>query len=311
MTDSFGREINYIRMSLTDRCQQKCTYCARENGGTCIKDKEMSAENFIFAADVFASMGFRKIRLTGGEPLLRKDIIRIVHGISALDKYDDIALTTNGLELYRLCDDLKEAGLKRINVSLDSTDGEIYRKITGAPIEQVMKGIEKAVNTFDEVKINSVLIRNVNDRPDGLIDLARNNDVTVRFIELMPMGGKGEGVSGPEVLKMYPFLAPARKDDMHSPEQIFAADGFKGRVGFINPISDIFCKNCNRMRLAWDGKLRPCLGVNLEIDAREAIVTGDRVGFSNLILKAVAEKPEKNDFGAGFSSCRPMSGIGG
>ncbi len=311
MIDSFGRNINYIRMSLTDRCQQKCTYCARENGGVCIRENEMTADDFIFAAEVFASLGFRKIRLTGGEPLLRKDIIQIVRGISGLNCYDDISLTTNGLELTKLCDALKEAGLDRINVSLDSTDGDEYRKITGADPVPVIEGIKKAVCTFDTVKINSVLIKGINDNPDGIISLARDYPVTVRFIELMPMGGKGEGISGSEILAGYPFLVPDAKEDIHSPETVYSAEGFRGKIGFINPVSNSFCKNCNRMRLTWDGKLRPCLGVDFEIDVRSAITERDRERLASLIEKAVSEKPEKNRFDDNFTSERPMRGIGG
>lgn len=311
MTDSYGRDINYIRMSLTGRCQQRCTYCARENGGTCIKDSEMTAEDFIFAADVFASLGFRKIRLTGGEPLLRKDIIQIAQGISSLNAYEDIAITTNGLELDRLCDDLKKAGVTRVNISLDSTESEEYKKITGADIVPVMKGIRKAVECFDDVKINSVLIRGINDSPDGIIALAKENPVTVRFIELMPMGGKGEGIKGSEILRKYPFLTPVSKKDIHSPEQVYSAEGFKGKIGFINPVSNSFCKDCNRMRLTWDGRLRPCLGVDYEIDIRNAIVSRDKKALSAYITKAVREKPQKNMFDGNFTSARPMTGIGG
>lgn len=311
MIDSFGRNINYIRMSLTDRCQQKCTYCARENGGVCIRENEMTAEDFIFAAEVFASLGFEKIRLTGGEPLLRKDILQIVKGISELNRYNDISLTTNGLELKKLCRGLKEAGLDRINVSLDSTDGNEYKKITGADPEPVIDGIKEAVSTFDSVKINSVLIKGINDNPDGIISLAKDYPVTVRFIELMPMGGKGEGISGSEILGKYPFLIPTEKEDIHSPETVYSAEGFKGKIGFINPVSNSFCKSCNRMRLTWDGKLRPCLGVDFEIDVRSVITSHDREKLTALIKKAVSEKPEKNRFDDNFTSERPMRDIGG
>lgn len=311
MLDSYGRNINYIRMSLTGRCQQRCTYCARENGGTCIKESEMSAGDFIFAAEVFATLGFEKIRLTGGEPLLRKDIIEIVRGISSLGKYSDITITTNGLELERLCAPLKEAGLNRINISLDSTDAETYKKITGAEINPVLNGVKKAVDFFDEIKINSVLMRGVNDNPDGIVALAKYNHITVRFIELMPMGAGGEGVGNAEIMNRYPDLVSASKTDYNSPEQLYSLPGYKGKIGFISPVSSSFCKTCNRMRLTWDGKLRPCLGVDMELDARSAIVNRDRETLTELIKHAVLKKPEKNNFDRDFSSCRPMTGIGG
>lgn len=311
MLDSFGRNIDYIRMSLTGRCQLKCTYCARENGGVCVKEEEMSAEDFIFAASVFADLGFRKIRLTGGEPLLRKDLVQIISGISALGKFEDIALTTNGVALAEKCDELKAAGLKRVNISLDTTDETAYRQITGAGLKSASEGIKKAVEVFGSAKINSVLMRGINDNPEGLINLAKENPVSVRFIELMPMGGKGDGVSGKEILESFPFLRPVEKTDRHSPEQLYSAEGFRGKIGFINPVGNSFCKECNRMRLTWDGKLRPCLGVNMEIDARKAIENRNAQELEKLIKQAVEEKPERNSFDSDFSSARPMQGIGG
>lgn len=311
MVDSFGRNIDYIRMSLTSRCQQKCIYCARENGGRCVKENELSASDFIFAAEAFAELGFKKIRLTGGEPLLRKDILEIIRGVSSIGSYEDIALTTNGLELDKFCLPLKEAGLKRINVSLDSLKADTYESITGASLDSVVKGINKAVKVFDEVKINAVLIKGVNDNPDELVEFAKYNPVTVRFIELMPMGGRGEGIKGEDILARYPFLVPVKKADGHSPEILYTSYGFSGKIGLINSISDSFCKNCNRMRLTWDGKLRPCLGVDMEIDAAESIVAKDKAALCKLITEAINIKPEKNKFSDNFSSCRPMTGIGG
>ena len=311
MLDSYCREINYIRMSLTGRCQQRCTYCVRENGGVCIKERELSAEDFVFAASVFGLLGFKKLRLTGGEPLLRKDILEIVGGISALGCYDDLALTTNGVLLRPLCEPLKAAGLRRINISLDSTDAAIYNRITGASLEPVLEGLYKAIETFDTVKLNAVLIKNINDRPDGLLAIARDYPVTVRFIELMPMGGRGEGVSQSELLSRYPFLEPVPKADAHSPEMLYSAPGFKGRVGFISPMSCTFCPACNRLRLTWDGRLRPCLGVDSELDARAAIIDRDEGALRRIIETAVVNKPLRNEFNNNFSSSRPMTGIGG
>lgn len=311
MLDSYSRNIDYIRMSLTGRCQQKCTYCARENGGVCLKEREMTADDFIFAANVFAELGFRKIRLTGGEPLIRKDIVDTVSEISALGKYEDIAATTNGLLLEKLCEPLKDAGLKRINLSLDSTDEAIYKKITGAELKPVLSALYKAIETFDTVKINAVLLKGVNDKPDGLIDLARKYPITVRFIELMPMGAAGSGVKNGDLLARYPELVPAEKADAHSPETLYTADGFNGKIGFISPVSCSFCGECNRMRLTWDGKLRPCLGVDRETDVREAITLRDECALKALIEKTVKEKPLKNEFENNFTSARPMTDIGG
>ena len=311
MVDSFGRKIDYLRMSLTGRCQQRCTYCARESGGKCVKDSELSAEDFIFTASVFASLGFRKIRLTGGEPLLRRDILQTIKGISETGVYEDTALTTNGLELAKLCLPMKEAGLKRINISLDSTDPEIYKNITGADLTPVLEGLYKAIEVFDNVKINAVLLKDINSNPDGLFKIAENYPVTVRFIELMPMGGKGRGVTADEILARYPELRPLQGGDEHSPERLYTAEGYKGKIGFISPVSRSFCSGCNRMRLTWDGKLRPCLGDELEIDAAEAIIKKDSEALTSLIEKAIEMKPEKNSFGTDFNAVRPMNAIGG
>lgn len=312
MIDSFGRKIEYLRLSLTERCQQKCTYCSASHGGDCIKSHELSADDFIFIAEVCAEVGFKKIRLTGGEPLLRRDICEIIGGISALKAYDDIAVTTNAQFLAPLAEDLKRAGLKRLNISLDSLNQATYKKITGGELQPALDGIKRAFEVFGRVKINTVLIKGVNDsEADDFISLAKKYPIDVRFIELMPMGDGGEGVKTDEILKNHPELKLCKNQNPSAPAVYYNDVDFKGRVGFISPLSHKFCKDCNRLRITSDGIIRPCLGTNVEFYAREAIIKRDKGEFIKILKEAIKNKPEKSCFGGDFTPSRTMNRIGG
>lgn len=311
MLDSYGRNINYLRISLTERCQLRCTYCAREHGGECVRDSETDTEGILFAASVFGDFGFEKIRLTGGEPLLRRDILDIVSGINSLKKYKEIAMTTNGVMLEPLADELKNAGLNRVNISLDSLDSDVYRAITGASSEKTVRGIKKAVGTFDKVKINVVIIDGVNNEStDAFVNFARENPVDVRFIELMPMGTGEKGIKNSDILARFPYLYPCENGVFGEPAKYYTADGFSGRVGFISPVSSAFCADCNRMRLTSDGHLRLCLGCNDEIDISAELREKNREELKKKIIEAVSKKP-RNGFGDGFVTDRKMDRIGG
>lgn len=311
MFDNFGRRIDYLRLSLTERCQQKCTYCSRENGGACIKESELTANDFISIARAAASLGFVKIRLTGGEPLLRRDICDIIYGISELHSYEDISVTTNAQLLAPMAKNLKSAGLNRINISLDSTDSEIYNRITGGgDLQKTLEGIRSAVEVgLSPVKINAVLIRGINDSEiDKLISIAKYNPVDIRFIELMPMGEKGsEGVSNESIISARPWLIPC-ESDIRSPSAMYKAEGFAGKIGFISPVSESFCSACSRMRVTADGFLRPCLGNNTEIPLRDAL--GNETEIAERLKEAILAKPEKNSFFS-FETNRKMNRIGG
>lgn len=311
MFDEYGRKIDYLRISLTERCQQKCTYCSRENGGSCVKENELSAEEIISIARVAGELGFVKIRLTGGEPLLRRDLLKIISSIKSLGFYRDISLTTNAQLLSDMAEELKESGLDRINISLDSTDAKIYNKITGGgDLQAALDGIKSAVKAgLLPVKINAVLIKGINDGEiDKLISLAIHNPVDVRFIELMPMGENGsQGVSNESIIAERDYLTPV-ESDVHSPAKMYTAEGFAGRIGFISPISSSFCGKCSRMRVTADGFLRPCLGDNLEIPIKD--VLGSNEGIKQRIQLAIQKKPEKNSFGC-FETSRKMNRIGG
>jgi cyclic pyranopterin phosphate synthase len=313
MTDSFGRKIDYLRLSLTERCRQRCTYCSKSFGGDCIKDKEMSAADFIFVAGVCAEIGFNKIRLTGGEPLLRRDLAEIISGISALGAYEDIALTTNADLLAGQAESLRAAGLMRCNISLDSLNPETYRQITGGDLQPVLEGIKAAARCFpSRLRLNTVLLKGVNDGEiDDFIALSERYPVDVRFIELMPMGDGGEGISNMQVLAGRPQLIPCPVENPSEPAVYYKGKGFKGRVGFISPMSRGFCSSCNRIRITSDGTLRPCLGDNSEYSLRAAIEERDVKRLAAEIAGAIRKKPRENCFGSGFEPSRKMNRIGG
>lgn len=312
MLDLFGRKIEYLRLSLTERCQQKCTYCSKSHGGGCVKESELSAEDFIFIAEICAELDFKKIRLTGGEPLLRRDIERIIGGISALKVYEDIALTTNAQLLAPLAEPLKKAGLHRCNISLDSLKPEVYREITGGEIAPAFEGIRAAARAFGKIKINTVLIKGVNDtEASDFISLARQYPVDVRFIELMPMGDGGEGMKTDEILLKNPELALCKTQENASPAVYYKGENFAGRVGFISPMSHSFCRACSRLRVTNDGAVRPCLGANIEFSLREAVLSRDKTAAREIIERAILSKPEKNCFGGDFVPSRKMNRIGG
>lgn len=311
MLDSYGRNISYLRLSLTERCQLRCSYCSKSDGKQCLKDRELDKDSLIFAAEIFGGLGFDKIRLTGGEPLLRRDILEIVSGIKRLNVYKDIAMTTNGVMLFDLAEELKKAGLDRVNISLDSLDNETYKAVTGSSLDKTLCGIEKAIGTFKKVKLNVVIIKGVNDAStESFISFARENPVDVRFIELMPLGNSGVGVKNDEILRSFSFLKPCKAESFSEPARYYTSDGFRGRVGFISPMSAKFCLFCNRMRLTSDGKLRLCLGNNLEISIAEELKSknGDRA--KEIIISAILKKP-KEGFEKDFVTERKMNRIGG
>lgn len=312
MIDSFNREINYLRLSLTSRCQQQCTYCSKSHGGECVKENELTTEDCIKIARVFATLGFRKIRLTGGEPLLRKDLCKIISGIKQLNKYDDIALTTNGMLLEERAKEIREAGLMRLNISVDSIKEERYHEITGGSLSKVLRGIISAKQVgFSNIKYNVVLIKGINDDEiDDMIAVPLNHQCEVRFIELMPMGdNKLEGVSNDEIIEKHPFLypLPSQGDGVST---TYTAEYHEGTIGFISPISHPACKTCNRLRVTNDGYIRPCLGNNMEISIKEALKGSDEE-LKKVFMDAILQKPEKNSFEENFTTERKMNRIGG
>jgi cyclic pyranopterin phosphate synthase len=303
LSDSFQRPINYLRISVTDRCNLRCFYCMPEKGVPLLpREHLLTYEEIARVAGAAVGLGITKVRLTGGEPLVRAGLVDLVSMLSRIECLDDLSLTTNGLLLADFAPVLKRAGLKRVNVSLDTFDAGRFRLITGGEgLEAVLKGIEVAKEAgLDPVKVNTVVIPGVND--DELLAFGQKSmeGWHVRFIELMPFGqarslpalsvsqmaARLEEAFGPLTLALNRGGGPAR---------YFRLPGAKGTIGFISPVSQHFCFACNRLRLTAEGKLRPCLLRETEVDLRTPL----RVGVSaeelkGIIRKTVAEKPLKH-----------------
>lgn len=294
--DNFGREITYLRISVTQRCNLNCVYCGKEDCAK--KAAELSPADYFTFAKAFAKCGIKKIRITGGEPLVRNDISEIVRLIRTIPEIEKISLTTNGVYLKQYAKELKAAGLGSVNISLDSTDGSTYRHLTGANVlKKVMEGIDEAEKVgLSPIKINAVLMKGVNSDGAGeLIKLAKNRKIDVRFIELMPFSDEGENaqliVTGGELLQQFPFLEYTNTEGT---AKYYTADGFKGRVGLISPVTHKFCGDCNRIRLLCDGKVKPCLGYDTAYDIIPYINNEEQLvnEIKNIILK----KPEGHNF---------------
>lgn len=312
MKDKFGREIDYLRISLTDRCNLSCIYCK----GNEPHKQELSVLQIEKIVKGFACYGIRKVRLTGGEPLLRKDIAEVVKRIKNIEGIEKIVLTTNGILLKKYARQLKQAGLSAVNISLDTTDEKQYFDLTGADkLKDVFEGIEEAKAAgLSPIRINSVLIKGKNDNcAKELIRLAENNDLDVRFIELMPFTKEGQNgekiVTGEEILSRFPMLEPTDGADEKSVAKYFTADGFKGRVGLITPVSNKFCSRCNRIRLLSDGKVRPCLGDGKEVDLMPFI--DDEEMLLEKIKGAIFNKPANHSFSCEYGNFHSMNQIGG
>ena len=316
MNDRFGRKITYLRLSLTERCTLKCAYC-RAGEGFCPKKSELTQEEFLRIVRAFASIGVKKVRLTGGEPMLRRDLLPIISGIRAIDGISEITMTTNGQHLVGQCRAMREAGLDRLNISVDSLKPERYQAITGGgSLALVLAGIEEAFAAgFPSLKLNVVLLRGQNDdETDDFIALTKDRPISVRFIEYMPLGETDQAdlrVTGAELLKKHPQLVPVEPFYPGQPSRDYQMPGYIGRVGLIDPMSHRFCADCNRVRVMSDGMIRPCLGSNTEFSLKEALEqSGDEALFA-VIDEAIALKPETHCFDVGFAAEKTMRHIGG
>lgn len=302
--DRFQRSIDYMRISVTDRCNLRCIYCMPEAGTVPIPHSEtLKYEEIVSIVRAAVGMGLRKIRITGGEPLVRKNITHLIRLLSSMEGIEDLSLTTNGIFLAEYVEELAEAGLHRVNISLDSLKPDRYREITrGGDIERVFKGIEAVQKAgLVPIKINMVPIRNLNDDEVGDFALMTLLDpYQVRFIEFMPFCGRDAWspervVPAEEIQKRIEKLGALRpaKTKKSGPARYFAFEGAAGVIGFISPLSNHFCSECNRLRLTADGKLRPCLFSETEIDLKSAVRGGgDDMEIRRLISLAIAVKPE-------------------
>jgi len=323
LSDSFQRPINYLRISVMDRCNLRCVYCMPV-GGVCplAHDDILRYEEILTIARAAAEMGIDKIRLTGGEPLVRAGLPELVAMLASIGTINDISLTTNGTLLARYAAELKSAGLNRVNVSLDSLKPDKFREITrsDAKLADVLEGIEAAGGAgLEPVKLNMVVIPGVND--DEVLDFAAktiDEEWHVRFIELMPFVGETENpqfVSASEMKKRIERLGklePCLPSVGNGPAKYFRLPDARGTIGFITPVSEHFCFNCNRLRLTADGKLRPCLLSDYEVDLKGPLRGGaDAEGLKKLIEEAVANKPQQHHIAEGEVPRRPFSQVGG
>ena len=266
MIDQLGRNITYLRISVTDKCNLRCRYCMPEEGVCKKNHTDMMTENeIITAVEAAAALGIRKLRITGGEPLVKKNIVSICRRAAAVEGIREVCLTTNGILLPQLAKDLKEAGVSRLNLSLDTLDPEKYAHITRiGTLADFWAGFEAAMEAgFEKIKINAVLIGGFNDNEIvRLADLTRQYPVDMRFIEMMPMYDSGDFdekafIPCTRVLDCLPDAVAVPRDG--GVAKLYRLPGAKGNIGLISPVSAHFCGDCNRIRLTADGKLKPCL----------------------------------------------------
>ena len=318
MKDSFGREINYLRISLTDRCNLRCEYCMPHGGiDKYCHEEILTLEEIYEIAKTFVELGVNKIRLTGGEPLTRLNVVDLVHKISKLEGVKELAMTTNGILLKKFAEPLKRAGLDRVNISLDTLDPKKYREITrGGKLSDVLEGIEEAKRVgLTPIKINTVLIGGFNDDEiEDMVGLTEKEEIDVRFIELMPIGeaidwSKEKFLPNEIIIDKIKGLKPVPRKDKSSPAVYYKLANGKGNVGIINPISCKFCKDCNRIRLTSKGQLKLCLHSNLEIDLRSALRNGE--DLKKLIIESIGKKEESHHLEDGNYITKNMNQIGG
>jgi GTP 3',8-cyclase len=324
--DPYKRKINYLRISLTDRCNLRCCYCMPEEGVPLIPHRDiLTYEEILRVVRIFAGEGISKVRLTGGEPLIRKGIVGFVSDLSRIDGIKDLSLTTNGVLLRELAFGLKQAGLNRVNVSLDSLRRERFRQIARRDeYDRVWSGIEEALRAgLSPIKINMVAIQGVND--DEIEDFARLTlqlPLTVRYIEYMP-AGNGKEWNEQSVLTIPQIqdrigkigkLISIPPDQWDGPARRYRIEGATGEIGLIGAVSDHFCRECNRLRLTPDGRIRLCLFSDEEIDIRDLLRRGGSDDeLREKLRAALLSKPEKHHISTHqFRKCqRNMSAIGG
>ena len=321
MKDSWGREIDYLRISLTESCNLRCIYCIPENFMPKFYNENMilTKENIFDIIEASVELNIKKIRLTGGEPLLRKDIVDIVKGIKDRG-IEKIYITTNGILLSEKIESLRDAGLSGVNISLDTLDREKFSFITrGGDIERVLQGIKKSLNLNLEVKINSVIMKGINENAiDDLVKLTIDNKLDVRFIELMPIG-QGKNFTGINNSEIYNRLEKNFGFDRDYKEikgvsTYYKLQNSKGKIGFISPINSCFCETCNKIRLTSDGIIKRCLNTKGNINIKKYL---DRNIGKNEIIEILKQeifnKPEKHLFGKvnEEEELKNMNAIGG
>ena len=323
MQDQYQRQIDYLRISVTDRCNLRCKYCMPADGVEWISHESiLSFEEILRLMKISTQLGFRRFRITGGEPLVRKGILNFLQEGARLPGVEDLMLTTNGMLLPDMAFDLKAAGVQRVNISLDTMDSDHFSDITrGGDVSRVLKGIFQSLEAgLNPVKINVVVVRGFNtEELPNFLALAREYPLHVRFIELMPIGISSEHradfVPIAEMKELLGIEEYVRTLSIRGggPAEYFCPSGFKGSIGFISAMSRHFCDTCNRARLTADGKLRPCLHSKHEVDLREALRNGSPdTDILELFAQAVWHKPAEHHMNdEALQGLRVMSQIGG
>ena len=335
MKDQHGRTIDYLRVSLTDRCNLRCIYCMPEEGVEPLRHSDiLRFDEILGIVSVGAEMGIRRVRLTGGEPLVRKGVVNLVREISSIPGIDDVSLTTNGILLPRFAEALKDAGLRRVNISLDTLDEQQFRQVTRiGKLQDTLAGIEAALAVgFEPVKVNAVAVRSLDQDFFRFARMSVDRPLHMRFIEYMPIGsgaadpGSGWGpedvITAEEIRAIIDERARAEglgplipseggrgRPDGGGPACYFSFEGALGTVGFISPLSRHFCSACNRLRLTADGNIRPCLFSDYQLPIRDAAASGDREAVRAVLERAMGIKPDDHHDKVGTE--RQMSQIGG
>lgn len=309
LIDRFGRVVDYVRISVTDRCDFRCVYCMDEDMQFLPRARILTLEELALIGQAFVELGVRKLRITGGEPLVRNDVIRLFRDLGALPKLDELVLTTNGSQLPRLALDLRNAGVRRINVSLDSLDPELFKRLTRTGnLAQVLSGIEAARAVgFEKLKINSVILKHRNEQEViPLTKFASDRGMDISFIEEMPLGTIGDHDRAEayyssdrikeDLSQRYTLIATT--ESTGGPAKYFRLAETGTRVGFISPHSHNFCGDCNRVRLTAEGRLLLCLGQEHSVDLKRIIRANpsDTVPLKKAIVDSMAVKPRGHDF---------------
>jgi len=309
LLDRFGRHVTYIRLSVTDRCDFRCVYCMSEDMIFLPRAQILTLEEIAELGRTFVELGVRKIRITGGEPLVRKNVLWLLQELGGLPDLRELVLTTNGSQLEKLAPALKEAGIKRINISLDSLQAERFRRITRVgDLDKVLRGIRAAQTAgFERLKLNAVILKNRNH--DEVVDLARfalGNGMDISYIEEMPLGAIGDHdraeayYSSNQIradLEQHFTLLPTA-ETTGGPSRYYRIPGYGSRIGFISPHSHNFCGTCNRVRVTAEGRLLLCLGQEHSVDLRQVLRAhpGDRERLRQAIIRAMEIKPQGHDF---------------
>ncbi|MCL7419372.1 MAG: GTP 3',8-cyclase MoaA [Methylobacter sp.] len=309
LIDRFGRTVDYLRISITDRCDFRCVYCMAEDMTFLPRAQVLTLEEIYTLAKAFVELGVKKIRVTGGEPLVRKGALGLLEDIGKIEGLNELVITTNGSQLATMAGALKKAGVKRINISLDTLDADKFKAITRTgDLQQVLKGIQAARGAgFERLKINAVILKDRNHlEVRDLVRFAVDNGIDISFIEEMPLGvvnqhDRSEAYYSSDLIKAdlaREFSLITSTEKTGGPSRYFKVVGSRTRVGFISPHSENFCSTCNRVRLTVEGRLLLCLGNEHSVDLKKVIRAhpGNTEVLKQAIIDAMSIKPEKHEF---------------